>query len=69
LDGTGAIVIGMVLLWQRLAAGHPTRAHIAQFLTSPESPLACLTHRLSHTYEPLIAGSGEFGGGVGIRGE
>ena len=67
LDGTGAIIIGMVLLWERLVLGHPVRERIAHFLIDPTSPLAYILDCLSHA--PLIQGSGEFGGGCGIAGE
>ncbi len=67
LDGTGAIVIGMVLLYERLPEAHLTRNRIRSFLFSPASPLAYFENRLEH--EPLLSGSGEFGGGVGTHGE
>jgi hypothetical protein len=67
LDGTTSIIIGMVLLWERLPADHPTRARIRDFLTQSASPVQYLKSRLSS--EPLVAGSGEFGGGCGIPGE
>jgi len=67
LDGTGAIIIGMVLLWERLPSGHPTREHIAQFLRGADSPLVYIASSLSRY--PLIPGSGEFGAGCGIPGE
>ncbi|MDW7659654.1 MAG: hypothetical protein SCM11_20995, partial [Bacillota bacterium] len=37
LDGTGAILIGMVLLWERLPDGNPYKDTIYQFIDSPES--------------------------------
>ena len=67
LDGTGAIVIGLVLLWQRLSPQHPTRLRIESFLSGAQSPLAYVQRQLEKG--PLIAGSGEFGGGCGIPGE
>jgi hypothetical protein len=67
LDGTGAIVIGMVLVWQRLAPRHPTREKIEAFLKGSQSPLKYIQRKLEKG--PLIAGSGEFGGGCGIQGE
>lgn len=67
LDGTGAIIIGLVLLWERLPAGHPTREQIAAFLNNSASPLAYILNRLKG--HPLIPGSGEFGGGCGIEGD
>ena len=67
LDGTGAIVIGLVLLWQRLPAGNPTRSKIEAFLQGDPSPITYILRQLEKA--PLIAGSGEFGGGCGIQGE
>jgi hypothetical protein len=67
LDGTCTIIIGLVLLWERLPEPHPTRSRIAAFLTRPSSPLAYLL-RVLEKY-PLVPGSGEFGGGCGIEGD
>ena len=67
LDGTGAIIIGLVLLWERLPNTHPVRATIQQFLKGPQSPLQYIVNRLAR--DPLIAGSGEFGAGCGVMGE
>ena len=67
LDGTGAIIIGMALLYERLPANHPARERLRQFLSGAASPLAYIAARLAR--DPLIAGSGEFGGGVGVGGE
>lgn len=65
-DGTAAIVIGMVLLWERLPEGHPMRAELYAFLHEEASPLRLMVEELRQ--KPLIAGSGEFGGGCGIPG-
>src|SRR5450759_3097397 len=67
LDGTCAIVIGFVLLWELRAETHPMRVKITDFLNGPASPLAYILHRLER--HPLIPGSGEFGGGLGIEGD
>ena len=67
LDGTGAIVIGLVLLWQRLPPGQTTRQRIQAFLAGAQSPLNYIRRQLEKG--PLVAGSGEFGGGCGIPGE
>ncbi len=69
LDGTAAIVIGLWQLWLRIkqSPGNPTRPEIERFLLSKESPLAFILIRLEN--QPLIPGSGEFGGGCGISGE
>lgn len=66
LDGTTSIIIGMVMLWQRLPDDHPTKARIQEFLHQDASPVRYLRHVLSKA--PLLAGSGEFGGGCGIPG-
>lgn len=67
VDGTGAIIIALVRLWERLPQDHPIRLRIYSFLTGVKSPLAyfekCLAER------PFITGTGEFGGGMGIEGE
>ena len=66
-DGTGAIVISMVLLWERLPEANPTRRHIREFLFQDSSPVKYFKFALkSH---PLIAGTGEFGCGMRIPGE
>lgn len=66
LDGTGAIILGMVLLWQHLPADDPFRERVYDFLHDTRSPVRYILKRLEK--EPLIAGSGEFGGGCGIPG-
>jgi hypothetical protein len=66
LDGTASIVIGMVLLWERLPDGDPTRKDIQQFLFRDASPLNGMEHQLQ--MNPLVAGSGEFGCGLGVEG-
>ncbi len=67
LDGTASIIIGMVLLAERLPASDPTREHINTFLFDSASPLAYFQKRLRGG--GLIAGSGEFGCGFGFSGE
>lgn len=66
-DGTGAIVIAMELLWERLPEDNPTRQHIEQFLFQPSSPVNYFRFALKD--HPLIAGTGEFGCGMRISGE
>ncbi|HEV2484914.1 MAG TPA: hypothetical protein VGT08_05225 [Terracidiphilus sp.] len=66
-DGTGAIVIGMVLLWERLPEFNPTRRHIQEFLFQNSSPVNYF--KLALESHPLIAGTGEFGCGMRIPGE
>jgi hypothetical protein len=66
LDGTAAIVIGMVLLWQRLPESHPSKERIYSFLHRPDSALFYIDKVLKSS--PLIPGSGEFGGGMSAHG-
>lgn len=66
-DGTAAIVIGMVLLWERLPSGNPTKDHIQAFLSQDSSPVNYFMSYLKT--RPLVAGTGEFGCGMGIHGE
>ena len=67
VDGTSSIVIGMVLLWERLPQGSPTRNHIREFLFQDASPINYFKYLLQS--KPLIAGTGEFGCGMKIPGE
>jgi hypothetical protein len=66
MDGTTSIIIGMVLLWERLPEGNSTRRDIQQFLFQDSSPLNGIELQLQS--KPLIAGSGEFGCGLGVKG-
>ncbi|MHB1485271.1 MAG: hypothetical protein ACYCYI_11490 [Saccharofermentanales bacterium] len=67
LDGTGTVVIGFVLLWKRLEKSHAMKKRIHAFLTDESSPIRYILLKLKK--EPLIAGSGEFGGGMFVAGE
>lgn len=67
VDGTASIVISMELLWERLPAADPTRGRIADFLFGPSSPVRYFQFLLKA--QPLVAGSGEFGCGMGTPGE
>ena len=67
LDGTAAIIIGAVLVWERLQLDDPARAEILGYLTSPDSPVRAFLAEI--TRGPLVAGSGEFGGGLYVEGE
>lgn len=67
VDGTSSIIIGMVLLWERLSEGNPTRDHIRAFLFQDASPLNYFQYLLQN--KPLVAGTGEFGCGMKIQGE
>ena len=67
LDGTSAILVACWLLYDRLDPHHPTAGKIARFFSALDSPIEYILKRLeSH---PLVPGSGEFGGGLGIEGE
>jgi hypothetical protein len=67
LDGTGAIIISLTDLWERLPPGNATRQHIRQFLFQEASPINYFQFALEK--QPLISGSGEFGCGMAIAGE
>jgi hypothetical protein len=66
MDGTTSIIIGMVLLWERLPDADPARKDIQHFLFQSASPLNDIQFELK--MKPLIAGSGEFGCGLGVHG-
>ncbi len=66
IDGTAAIIIGMVLLWRHLPAGHPFRASLHHFLHEPGSPVRYLQQQVKQ--HGLIAGTGEFGPGCSLDG-
>ncbi len=65
IDGTSAIAIGMVLLWQRLPAADPMKARLYEFLHQPASPVRFLLNDLEQG--PLVRGTGEFGSGCTIN--
>lgn len=67
LDGSSAIVIGMVLLWERLPAENPTRREIQLFLLGEASPVAYFRFLLGK--QPLLSGTGEFGCGMQVPGD
>jgi hypothetical protein len=66
MDGSTSIVIGMVLLWERLPDGNSTKKDIQQFLFQEASPLSSIEFELKT--RPLVEGSGEFGCGLGVAG-
>lgn len=66
LDGTTGVIIALCLLWGRLPAEHASRTRIFDFLNAPASPVRWIESVT--TQRPLVAGSGEFGGGCGIPG-
>jgi hypothetical protein len=69
LDGTATMVIGALLLLERLPAADPFRETITQFLTAPTSPARYVLKVLGERpLVALVAGDGEFGGGCGISG-
>jgi hypothetical protein len=63
MDGQAATIISMVALWQRLPAEDPFRARLYQYLHQESSPVRGMHHFLEK--DPLVPGSGEFGGGKG----
>lgn len=67
MDGTAAIIIGMVRLWQRLPVHHEMKGKLHRFLADADSPIAFIVKKLNE--QPLIESSGEFGGGWGIEGK
>ena len=67
LDGTCSVIIGLALLWERVDAGAPVKEIVEEFLFGGKSPLYYITEMLEGS--PLIPGSGEFGGGMGVDGE
>jgi GH15 family glucan-1,4-alpha-glucosidase len=66
LDGTSAIIIGMVDLWRALPKNSPSRNKIYSFLHGPDSPLQYIHHKLNQV--TLLEGEGEFGPGCGLKG-
>lgn len=66
LDGTSAVIIGLTMLYDDLPATDPMRAEIYQFLHQESSPVHFIAHELKD--RPLLAGEGEFGGGMGVKG-
>jgi len=65
LDGTSAIVVGLALLEERLPPLHPEKKTIRGFLSSSSSPVAYILAKTETS--PLLAGTGEFGGGMGVH--
>ena len=66
-DGTASIIIALALLWDRLPAEDPYKAKIYSFLHQDSSPLRLIHSRFQK--QPLLEGSGEFGGGCFIAGK
>lgn len=66
LDGTGAILIALTILYRALPDGNKTKIKIQDFLTDTGSPVFYVLSKLKT--QKLIAGDGEFGGGCGIEG-
>jgi hypothetical protein len=66
IDGTCAIVIGLVLLESRLPDVEGLTRRIRDFLLEDASPVAFLSQTAGD--RPLIAGGGEFGPGCGLPG-
>ncbi|MBQ3868440.1 MAG: hypothetical protein II789_07860 [Clostridia bacterium] len=67
LDGTGSILIALISLYGYLPEGDRTRQNIKNFLLDAASPVNGILDELRA--RPLLAGSGEFGGGCFVEGE
>ncbi len=65
-DGTALIVVSAILLWERLPSGDPVRRQVEEFLLAPESPIRAVIADVARNQ--FVAGSGEFGGGLGVEG-
>lgn len=65
IDGTANIVIAAMEVYRR-SSDADLRSKIGNFLTNDASPIKFILHKLKS--EPLIAGSGEFGGGWKVPG-
>ncbi len=65
-DGTALIVVSTVLLWERLPPADPFRRELEDFLLAPASPVRAVVATIAR--QQLVAGSGEFGGGLGLEG-
>jgi hypothetical protein len=61
IDGNDAIIIGMVMLWQRLPVDDPFRIRLYEFLHQSSSPVRGIHYQLQRSL--LIPGTGEFAGG------
>ncbi len=67
MDASAGIFISTALLWQRLPAHHPSRAQLYDFLLGNRSIVRGFKAQLLR--QPLVHGSGEFGGGAFTPGE
>ena len=65
-DGTALIVVSAILLWERLPREDPVRRQVEEFLLATESPIRAVIAAVAR--HQLVAGSGEFGGGLGVEG-
>ncbi len=66
LDGSCTVTIGLSLLYQHLKKADALKQEIYDFLQANTSPVAYIRYVLKD--KPLIAGEGEFGGGMWING-
>ena len=67
VDASAGIFISTALLWKRLPAHHPSRASLFDFLLGNRSIVRGFKAQLLR--QPLVHGSGEFGGGAFTPGE
>lgn len=66
IDGTGSILVALALVAERLKEDDPLLGKIRAFFFNPCSPVHFFTQNL--VKEGLIAGTGEFGPGCGLKG-
>jgi hypothetical protein len=67
VDASASIFVSAALLWQRLPSFHPLRQPLTEFLLGNRSIVHGFKAQLAN--QPLIHGSGEFGGGAFTPGE
>jgi len=67
VDASASIFVSAALLWQRLPSFHPLRQPLMEFLLGNRSIVRGFKAQLAS--QPLIHGSGEFGGGAFTPGE
>ena len=67
VDASASIFVSAALLWQRLPSHHPLHQPLTDFLLGNRSVVRGFKAQLAA--QPLIHGSGEFGGGAFTPGE
>ncbi len=56
LNFFGTVILGIILLWERLNDDNPSKKEIYDFLTCEQSPIKWIIHKLGN--QELIAGCG-----------